>query len=205
MTRRPQIRCPRSTMAGFTLVELLVVTAILGLAMAAIGACLSGGIRVWDTARQFGRIESDVYLAMDRMSHDLRNSFPYYRIPFNGDGYEAAFPGLVAAEANAEPSLPGRITYWHEPATEQIMRSEFLADGDRVSDEILATGVKELKFRYAYMTDDPNPRLAEADSYQGTNAPRTVSIAITAVNPEAVSERDTWNFKRTILIPVQED
>ena len=93
---------PPAAIVGFTLIELLLVTAIIGVVAAAIVACVAGGIRVWENARNFNRVEAEAFVGLAIMEKDLRNTFPFHGIPFKGDEGSFSFPGLVSTEEGEE-------------------------------------------------------------------------------------------------------
>ena len=102
--------------SAFTLIELLVVAAILALVGAAIGACIAGGIRVWDRARTFHVAESEALLGLERFSSDVMNTFHFYAIPFEGATAELSLPALVVASEGGvgEAGRVGTVRYYFD-------------------------------------------------------------------------------------------
>ena len=134
----------RSKQAGFTLIELLVVCAILAVVIAAIGACLAGGVRVWDTARRFHVGESEAILAMEHMSRDLGGTFVCPEITFHAERQEISFPGIVPGGDNKEGSL-GTITYTFKQGQGTLTRESAVYPDGRVRSEVLLSNAQDLQ------------------------------------------------------------
>ena len=115
--------CHRAARAGFTLIELLVVAALLGLVIAAIGACIGGGLRVWDTARTVSEEQATMMLAFALLDRDLTGTFPFYGIPFKGEARELAFPTVVRRTAQ-NPSGVGEARYGWDSLARTLVREE---------------------------------------------------------------------------------
>jgi len=91
---------------------LLVVTLILAGVATAIGACVAAGVRVLDSARGFSRLEARAQLGLALLERDVKNSFPFYAIAFEGDGTALAFPGLVeSSDGHAAGRRIGTLSY----------------------------------------------------------------------------------------------
>ena len=88
---------------GFTFVELLVTTSLMALVGAATVAALSGGVRVWERARESAGGGRSSLVAFDRLRRDVRNVRRFTPVPFDGayDQFEAA-----AVEASNKEATP---------------------------------------------------------------------------------------------------
>ena len=80
---------------GFTLIEILVVTAIVALVVGVISACLAAGFRVWESARTCNAVESQAMLGLAILEKDLANGFVFQPVEFKGDASRLAFPCLI--------------------------------------------------------------------------------------------------------------
>ena len=189
MTDKRGIRHYRS---AFTLIELLIVIAIMAIIIGVIGACLSGGIRVWDRAEQFDKLEHDAFYAMDIMEKDLRNSLSVYRIGFKGNASEMSFPVYVNSSGN---SGIGKAEYILDERKHALMRLEETWRGRKISREKLLENVQNITFTY-YNDTTSRWNSAELDM---TNFPDRVEI-------ELFLDDGVRNIKqkRKILLPVRE-
>lgn len=171
-------RMHRSGRHAFSLIELLVVTAILGLVVTAIGACLAGGFRLWDAAQHFGRGESEAYFALHVMSRDLRNTFPCNcGQSFNGQRHTVSFPALVAQTPGENPDQVGIVEYRFNRRERVLMRRILPeAEGQVILEEIAMHDVEdfELLYREREIRGTVGP---ERDST--TNIPFSVDIRLT--------------------------
>lgn len=146
---------------GFTMVEVLMVTAIFASIGLAVFSCLSNGLKLWTRSQQ-AIVEEDAVIFFDRFSTDLRNAFMYSQISFEGEQNRIAFPTVVYTSADQASS---RASEGH---VDQIglVRYSFDASGGRIIREqgnysqatrgalgpakVEVSGVKEVKFRYFY-------------------------------------------------------
>lgn len=150
------LTCRRGTGRGFTLIEILVVTAIVGLVVAAVAACISAGLRVWESAQTMNNVERESHFALETIKKDLMNSFPFYGLPFDGAADKAGFPGAVRVNAGMagggglEEKI-GRIEYGLDGEKKAFLRKEQvfpLTARQEVSQTVVAEGVVKLRFQY---------------------------------------------------------
>jgi prepilin-type N-terminal cleavage/methylation domain-containing protein len=186
---------PTANRGAFTLIEVMVVLLILGVTIAVIGACLAAGIRVWDSARTFGAVESDALLAIEQIGRDLRNTFEFNDIPFEGDERAVAFPGIVRTGAEGASRL-GRIRYALDTAEHRLIRETAVYDGrgnlEKERREALAGGVRELALAYWQTPRDDSP------AGTATNLPAAVDITMTLITGP---EEPEMPLTRTVRLP----
>ncbi len=191
---RPVSREGRANPGGrreaFTLIELLVVTAILGVVVGAVGACLAGGIRVWDVARRFNRHEADAFMGFQVMRRDLAQTLPFEAAPLEGghDGVQfVAVTPVPDAEGLAEavPRL-ARIRYYLDRDRQAWCRAvaPFAWGGETAPEvvEILVSDVDDVALRYgAAAEDEAGSMTGWADDWNNpTNLPAVVEAELTA-------------------------
>ncbi len=75
----------RGRLSAFTLIELVVVLLILGTVGSVIVACFMGGVRAYERARDFGRGETEAYIAFEMLERDLKNAVCVPGFPFMGE------------------------------------------------------------------------------------------------------------------------
>ncbi len=98
-------QAPRLFLSGFTLVEIAVAAALLGMTALAVMSVFAGGAKVYYRLRDYAGVETDVLIALDKMERDLRNTHPIFGIPFHGESKRIEFP-LVLDNPGAEKN-PG--------------------------------------------------------------------------------------------------
>lgn len=162
---------------GFTLIELLLVTAIVGVVVTAIGACLAGGIRAWEAARQFNTLESQALVGLRIVRRDIMNAVPFYAVPFTGSRREMRF--LVRRPVST-PQGSGlyRVVYRFDAGDNALRRRvrAFPGNGTSVGSdgEAIITDVAWLAFAY---TDHDGA--TSSDTWDNpTNAPARISIEL---------------------------
>lgn len=178
-------------MRGFTLIELLIVVSIMAVIIGVIGACLSGGIRVWDSARAFNDLESDAAIAMDIMGKDIRNSLSVYRIGFKGNRDSISFPAYIDTDKGRSV---GSVKYELDKYTHILSRIEKTWRDVDLSEERLLNNVKALDFTYYIVSTSVWQSAGESI----TNFPDKIDISLLL----SKGEREV-SVTRHVLMPVQ--
>ena len=88
-------RCTLYAEKGFTLIEILVATSILGIIGLTILTTFASGLHVFERVQTFGGSQADVLLAFEEMEKDIRNVFPLSTIAFEGDTQSMTFPADI--------------------------------------------------------------------------------------------------------------
>lgn len=160
---------------GFSLLELLVVVMIMAVAIAAVGASLAAGIRVWDVARHFGEAEAEALLAMEELARDLRSAVELDALPFAGQAQTVAFGGLIR-RGDPPAARLGRIRYYRDAGENRLVRETTEWRGGTQFEveqrEVRAGAVLGLTFAYSDTFGEPVEGLA-------TNLPRRITVTLT--------------------------
>lgn len=184
--------------SGFSLIELLVATAILGGIIAVTAACLAAGMRLWTSASGYARGEPDIYRAMDWMRRDWANAFDFYAMPCAGEAMAFVFPGLAIA-----PDVPSgggtgivrrvcRIKYFMDRSKGAFCRKEWFFPESEPADATavqLVRGVEWVEFHYrgeSFSGTDGGWQEAWTD---GSNSPCEVRVRIQSAVPSGTGER----------------
>jgi len=166
----------KKSAGGFTLIEVLLVTAIFASIGLAVFSCLSNGIKLW-TKSQTLLAEQDLAVFLDRVALELRNSFLYSKIPFKGEEYDIVFPTVVMTVADRESSRAqegyvdqlGSVRYSFDAAEGVILREQanysLATRGEFAAARVDVKGVKELRFRY-YYPGSKEPRMSTSGDGQ---------------------------------------
>ncbi len=111
--------------AGFTLIELMVVSLLLATISFTTYSGLSGGVQIWKRIEKSGQ-EVDVALGWKKLKKDLVAHVPNSEIGFIGSSRELSFPGLVTVIDSNEGAHQevGRIRYHFNEAENTICREE---------------------------------------------------------------------------------
>lgn len=183
---------------GFTLLEVLIVVAILGIVIAVIGACLTAGMRVWDTARRYSKGEPQLALACAMMERDIVNAFPFYAIQFSGAVDAVSMPVMLGVPDVANVKQVGTVRYYWIKDREALGRKEWVYPVPEPSDaaaEIVAASVVRLQWWYAGASDAPGVwRETWADP---SNMPYRVKV-----EAELSSESGGYRVERIVVRPV---
>ena len=182
---------------AFTLIEVLVVTLILALAIGAIAACIASGVKVWERAQSLNTLERETLMGLETLERDVRNTFLFYDIGFSGDAIGLSMPGLVAGASDGPDEfnrVVGTISYAFDVQQEVLFRTVSIYDPDAVIGgpaEALAQRLKTVRF--SYVEGD-----RQTDAWQSkTNLPDRIDVSITALDG-----LDEVEIRRVIVLPV---
>ncbi len=146
---------------GFTLVEMILVTALTAVIGAALYRALADGITIWQRTQRSGTDE-EVLLFLDRFKQDLHNAVIYSQIDFELGADSFAFPSVIRIRED-KVKTSGRILY-----ADQIGKVEYFFDkrhrricrrqanysqalkGRYGSPQDLVSSVQSVRFDYAY-------------------------------------------------------
>lgn len=192
----------RNKTRGFTLVELLVVTLILGVVTAAIGACIAGGIRAWESVRNFNALELNVLPALEIFEKELRNSIEFFGIDFEGADQELKFAEIIRG-SDAGSRLPriGTVRYFFNATHGTVLRKAWAYPEDEPDKaEVMMSRISGMDLDYFYVMETPAGNVGEWDDFRerGTNLVHGVKIHLEYRGPGG----QTHEISRVITMPV---
>lgn len=206
-----RIPYPVSRRLGFTLIEMLIVSAILSVVALAIYATLNNGIKIWQKVnRQLP--EEDLNIFFDKFALDIRNTFKFTGISFSGTIEKVEFPTLVnpvrkGGLSNGVNSLRlqkrtvGKLIYAYEPQNRILNRYQVDFAGiysgeSNASPQQSLRNVRTLKFQY-YLFDEQNKVYLWQDEYvHQEGLPLAVRVEL-----EFDDGKETKKFTKTVGIP----
>ncbi|MFC1452766.1 type II secretion system protein J [Verrucomicrobiota bacterium] len=175
---------------GFTLIELLIVCSILAVAVGAIGACVAGGIRVW---------EADAAFALGLMERDLMNAFRFPPVGFRGGEQSLSFPGFVRVPPDGDTTI-GSVEYALAPAASRILRTGQPYGGQAPDAETVLSRVSRFDLQYdalAWPEEGSAPPVYGRQAAPVTNFPDRVTIRLGLTDGA-----ESVEIVRTVVLPV---
>ncbi len=113
------------TRKAFTLIELLITTAIMALVSAAILSVLAGGVNVYNRVRNLSGTRTDILFALEKMESGLKNACNISQIEFIGESKKITFPSVVSIPSGDNESLPlGSVSYYIDNSSHDIVSNE---------------------------------------------------------------------------------
>jgi len=184
------------SLSAFTLIELLIVTAILAVVIGVIGACLAGGIRVWDSAQTFNTLERDAFVGLTLMEKDLMNALPIYAIGFDCQASSLKFPALLESDEVLEV---GTVEYSLDESVRALKRREEAYPQGEEQAERLVENVEIMELAYFRLVSVEGQTVEWREIDAGaTNFPDKVEITL------ALADGDrTIAITKTVLMPVR--
>jgi prepilin-type N-terminal cleavage/methylation domain-containing protein len=166
----------RANMKGLTLVELLMVTAMLSIVSLAIFSTFSSGLRIWQRVNTKTPYE-DLGIFFDKFSGDLRNSFKFKGLRFSGGYNSFGFPTLLDNRVLNVRTV-GEVTYSYDFNKEAFNRnakdfSQAFSNGEGAEQQL--NNVKSLRFQY-YAFDTEKKVYAWQDEWLEEEPPLAVKI-----------------------------
>ncbi|MFH1578368.1 MAG: type II secretion system protein GspJ [Candidatus Omnitrophota bacterium] len=201
--RKRNTRSNPSFLTGFTLIEMLVVLTMFSLIGLAIFTTLANGINIWQRMNQTVK-QDDINIFFDRIAGELRNTFEFSTIGFQGNQDKIAFVTLVTTEGPGgfyETGI-GQVAYFYIKGDEQLnkrVRSYSQTfEGDSGNNQTLLDDVRSLEFAY-YFYDQKAKEYLWQEECIGEGLPLAVRIKL-----ELRSDQQIEMIIRTIDIPVRQ-
>ncbi len=192
----------RARNRGFTLLEMLVVTAILAVLVAAILASVAGGLRVWDRSRSFGKREAEAILAFRLIEKDLMNAAPFFGVPFEGEDGRLTFPSILlplpGPDATSFVERPGGTSLIWNRERAVLLRSRSLFPQQQAEEEVILDGVREFHFRF-FGTGEDAGRRPEWTSRWNSASNMPVAVEIVAAVGDASAP---LVLSRRVVLPI---
>ena len=183
--------------SGFTLVELVISSAIIALVAITVYAVLAGGIKVWKKAALIQNKGFALRLTVEKMSSELRNTFKFSTIPFEGTEESIAFSALIDNQV-------GRISYFLNEDNILCRQAqaypEVFKKGENGRRDLLIPEITELKFSYCYL-DNASGEYKWKDKWvkeEQDTIPQAVKIELKFKNKTGQGEK----FTKTVFIPI---
>ena len=149
---RPLTGCRCASRAGFTLLELSIVAAIIAVLGASLAAALSGGIRIWENIRGANDNAVSAAIAYELWSRDVRNSVGGHGGAAGGREDAMAFGTLRDGRGGSGGLLyPGRVEYVFDRDLQRLRRIDRDLIGGLSAtrrEEIILGDVREARFEF---------------------------------------------------------
>ena len=202
---------------GFTFIEVLVTTAIISLIGLAVYSVFANGINAWRRGTIDRTYLRNIRLGSEKMARDLKNTFSFSNIAFEGTEDSLSFPALVlvGSESNNREEIEshyevGRIAYFYdrkanslrkeEKTYQQLFEEEEIGEGDALVERTAITGLSSLKFSYCYL-DNATDRYGWKDDWkreEQDTIPQAIKIEM-SFEDDFIKEGE---FNRIIFIPI---
>ncbi len=195
---------------GFTLIELVLVTAILAVIGMAVYGTFSNGLNIWVKVTEES-VNEDIYLFFEKISVDLRNSFKLTGLRFKGGKTKVSFPSKIKykGEDGLENTI-GEITYYIDRKKKTLMRRE--ANYSEVYRKkpgfvrILSENISSLQFKY-YVYEEKYKKYAWvtdwqlSDEFFGEVVEETLPLVV-KIEIGIPGEKGEQKFVKTVQLPM---
>jgi len=109
MTKKEFIIDKGNHQRGLTLVEIILAASIISILSLVLYHTVVNGLKVWERAHRFV-IEEDLVIFFDQISQELRNSFSFSQISFEGRTASLSFPTVIQTKAD-QKLTQGQVIY----------------------------------------------------------------------------------------------
>ncbi len=181
-----------------TLIELLIVSAILSVVSLAIYGFLNSGLKIWQRIN-LALPEEDWDIFLNKFTRDLRNTVKFSKIGFLGKTDRLTFATIVNSQ-RLEKKTIGQVTYEYDPMAKTLSRMELdfselsSGAGERPVQPIGSLG--SFKFQY-YIYDKDFQQYTWLDE-----CPKGIIPLAVRINLEISHGKETRELVRTVSIPV---
>ena len=194
-------RLRRQNKTGFTLIELLVAIAIFSIIILIIYSSFYAGISTQRKIRNVSGIYQNCRVALDRLSQDLENSFPYSNEDsgFKADSRQIEFFSLIPKFYDQSLNQPQVFKVKYQLSNGVLTRSLYpVYDQEEVKQQIVLSNVEELKFSYPFAQDFA-PFYEWSNTWQiEDNIPQGVKVELSLID---IDTKESFRFSRIIFIP----
>lgn len=152
----------RSSRRGFTLVEILLVSALMGLIVLSVARAFSNGLGLWQRADQMNRMSTIGYV-FEEMAQDLRHGLNLDTLLLVGDAHHMIIPSIVIVPMDSQSSraaevvgeMPGSVEYQFDPQTKNLIRykrnyGEAIRQ-EEIKGEVILSQVEDVILTYQYL------------------------------------------------------
>jgi len=187
--------------SAFTLVELLIVLAMISIIGLALFTTLSNGIRIWQRLN-LAVAQEDINIFFERIARELRNTFEFSTITFQGDCDRIAFAAFVVTPGSIQPQGTdiGQVTYYYDKINRQLVREHKnysqLYKGDMGFRQELLKDIDYLRFSY-YFYDEKAREYLWIETWREDYLPLAVRIELGFDN-----EQQPNRITRSINLPL---
>lgn len=194
----------RNRKKGFTLTEVLLVSAMFAVISLAVFNAFSNGFKLWARGEHV-MVEGDMAIFLDRIGEDLRSVAHITGIPFKGESSGLSFPAIILAPTDRNGSRSsegtgsqiGAVRYTFDPAEKKIYRSQ-AAYGQALKSEWpqgveVASLIEDVTFTYYFTAD----RGLEVKTQTEQGLPMGVMIDL-----QIMIDGQIRHFRRFLLVPV---
>ncbi len=194
---------------SFTLIEILVSVTIFSLVGAAIYSVFANGLNAWRRGNDNKSYAKNIRILSEKIARDVRNTFEFEGIPFEGTEESVMFPGLIEGrsydDAVEEYSEVGRIAYFYDSGEDAFCRkeqtfAESLMEEELDEAEILISDVDSLAVSYCYL-DNATGAYDWKDDWkedEQDTIPQAISLEISFKKKAARKD----DFNQVIFIPI---
>jgi hypothetical protein len=216
----------KNKFSAFTLIELIISSLIISCVAVAVYSVFSGGISAWKRGRDINAFERNLRLVAEVMARELRNTFKFSNIPFEGAKDFVCFANIIEGSISDDKLLPygiGKVSYFinEENVFCRMQQSyaEVFQEGSIGQTKELIPDVTELNFsyfgfdaeadRYEWSTiwpriRDKDENASEENQTAKSGGQDTANLGI----PKAIRielELSGEKFTKTIMIPLGDD
>ena len=187
----------RRNRESFTLIELIIVIAILSVVSLAIYSTLTNGTKIWQTVNRV-LPEEDLQIFLDKFSYDIENTLRFRSIRFLGEPDSLEFACVVYSPRLNNKTV-GKIIYSYNPEKDILYKRELdysqIHNGQEPSPQEVLKNIKSLKLQY-YFYDEDKKEYLWVDEWVKEKLPLAVRVDL-----ELKDGNQANKVTRTIDIP----
>lgn len=188
----------RRSKGGVTLIELLIVTALLSVLAGAVYVTLSNGLKIWSRATQAAP-EEDICIFFDKFALDLKNCIRSEAFLLTGETDRFRFPTIIYSPRMRIRTV-GEVSYTLDPAYRTLRREERdmsqIYYDDAGEERQALTGVTKARFGY-YAFSEEKQEFEWLPDWNKETLPLAVRIEV-----EIAYAGTRRTFTKTVTVPV---
>ena len=178
----------KSNHAGFTLMEILLVSVLIATVSIAIFGVMNNGIKLWSRGMVVDK-KGDLFIGLEKIAQDFRSTLPFSLIQFKGYESHVSFATIVLTKADTHGSRAeeglidelGAVEYRYDAALGKIFRRQ-AGYGQALKrqwgdDQEIASGLTDVHFDYFLGGPKTSDRREKIESQIPTGVMMRVRLA----------------------------
>ncbi len=167
-----------------TLAEVLLVVSLMSLLTIVVFKSIINGLKIWEVSRQMV-VEEDIALSLEKIGQELRNTFYFSQISFEGKAEDLRFAAVVKVPAdpylgrgNEYVKQIGQVEYYFDPLKKSLYRRQanygLALKNKYFPERVVAEAIASVRFSYFYADEEG----ALIETEKGDHFPAGVKVEV---------------------------
>lgn len=187
-----KLKISKDKIPAFTLIETLIAVSMMAVIGLAVFAVFSSSIKIWHRLNNV-LVEEDVSITLATLGRDLRNSFVFSSVPFEGSGEKLVFATIIynIDKKDLKESI-GKVEYYLDKKTGELRRQQYnysqICKRENIQGRALLKNLNNLHFYYYYPAKETGKYVWNDSIKEGV--PSAIKVILEANQAFAACKRE---------------